>query len=253
MERRFSCTVCGKCCQGWLPLSIKDALSFAHLFPLGVLWSTVRQGARSFGLAQRLGVQLDRKTALRMTPLAYIPPSMACPALGKDMRCAIHEQKPLRCRAMPFSADREENDQDDLLIPRSGWLCDVSGDAETVYRGGRILSREDFDGERLALEADATILKNYGEFLLKSAPAFKGELERLAKRPAGGQMVLKISSLLRKVPGCDLPGVAARQATVLRDFLSQIEADPALTAYRNNYSDWLAEMQILTLGSGESA
>lgn len=251
MERRFACTVCGKCCQGWLPLTVADALIHAQRFPLAVLWSTVRQGSKAFGLTQKLGFPFDRKTALRITPLAYIPPSLSCPALDADNRCSIHAEKPLRCRVMPFSADREMADQDDLLIPRKDWLCDVSEAAPAVYQDGRIPDDGDFQAERRAFQEQAPVIANYAETLLKRAPQLRAEIDKLAKRPAGGQMVLKISTLLRKVPGADLAAFATRQAKALRQALLRLEPN-AEADYRKNYSDWLEEMTSLSKPHGDS-
>ncbi|TAN56856.1 MAG: YkgJ family cysteine cluster protein [Rhodospirillales bacterium] len=248
MERRFACTICGKCCQGWLPLTIGDAVRHAHLFPLAVLWSTVRQGSKAFALTGQLGLQFNKKVALRLTPLAYIPTSMPCPALTDGNRCSIHESKPLRCRAMPFSADRETNDQADLLIPRPGWLCDISPSAAVVYRDGAILDRADFEAERQALAAQAPVLKAYGEFLLKSLPSLKIQIEKLAQRPGGGQMVLKISPLLRKIPSVDLLDFARRQAPVLKAFLDRLPEGEQFKEYRKNYADWAQEMESLQGG-----
>ncbi|MBF0167314.1 MAG: YkgJ family cysteine cluster protein [Alphaproteobacteria bacterium] len=249
MERRFACTVCGKCCQGWLPLTLEDAVRHAHRFPLAVLWSTVRQGAKAFALTERLGLPLSKKVALRITPLSYLPPQQACPALADDGKCAIHHEKPLRCRVMPFSADREEKDQADLLIPRKDWLCDISAVAPAVYREGKILDSRDFDAERRAFESQAPIVKAYGDFLLKSSPAFKAEMEKLALRPGGGQMILKISPLLRKAGFVDLADFARRQAPVLRRF----QALASDQDYARNYADWAVEMEGLQRNEGDGA
>ncbi len=249
MERRFACTVCGKCCYGWLPLSITDALSHAHRFPLAVLWGTVRQGAKAFDLTEKLGIRLDKKTALRITPIAYLPPSFQCPALGEDMRCTIHEEKPVRCRTMPFSADREMSDQADLLIPRSGWLCNTQPDAPVVYRDGKIQDATDFNRERQVLQDQATTIQSYAAFLLKSAPSLKAQLDKQAKRPAGGQIVLKILPLLRKVADFDLAFFAARQALVLKDILARLPETPEFNEYRKSYVDGLEEMDRMLISA----
>jgi Fe-S-cluster containining protein len=246
MSRHFGCTVCGKCCVGWLPLALPDALKYAHLFPLAVLWRTVRQGSKAFGLAGKLGLAFDRKTALLITPVSYLPPDMPCPALSQGLHCAIHADKPLRCRAMPFSAEREEGDQADLLIPRKGWLCDVSAAAPAVYRDGVLLGKADFDAERQALLEQAPLIRAYAETLLKRSPALAGEIEKLTRKTLGGQLVLKISPLLRKVPGIDLKEVAARQAGALKNALSSLPLSADYDDYRKNYADWLSEMESLS-------
>jgi len=124
MDRHFGCTACGKCCEGMLPLSIPDALAHADRFPLFLLWTPVRPGGKSYDLTARLGFTLKLKNrkqaAVRATPVSYVPPGMACPALLDAGRCGVHETKPQRCRTMPLSGSRTESDQTDSLLPKAG-------------------------------------------------------------------------------------------------------------------------------------
>lgn len=124
MERRFRCTACGKCCYGWIPLTLGDAVRHAGRFPLAMVWSAVPQTARSFALTSSLGMALKLPKGPRIGVLisatAYIPPGYPCPELAADGRCAIHEDKPLRCRTMPFYPYKDEQDQADALVPRKG-------------------------------------------------------------------------------------------------------------------------------------
>ena len=69
-----------------------------------------------------------------------------CPALTEDNKCAIHDRKPSRCRTMPFSPYRDEAHQDDLLVPRDDWECDISADAPLVYRDGESADSLGIDG-----------------------------------------------------------------------------------------------------------
>lgn len=174
MERRFRCTACGKCCVGWLPLTVNDALAHAGRFPLAVVWTPVRPASKAFDAAARLGLTVrtrDRKRlAVRIAPTAYIPPSMACPELTADNLCGIQDDKPSRCRSMPFLPYRAETDQADLLVPRPGWACDTSPEAPVVYRDKAILDRRDFDREHDDLVAQAAVLRAYGEALMASVP-----------------------------------------------------------------------------------
>lgn len=240
MVRHFACTACGKCCHGVLPLTITEAVEHAGRFPLAVMFVPVRAKAKSYGPAQKLGVMLDKKTALRVTPVAYLPKDAACPALAADGLCQIHASKPVRCRAMPFFAWRDEADQADLLVPRPGWTCDVSANAPAVYEDGKILDRDAFVAERQALQEQAPVLKSYAERLLPMAPGLSQTLTALAAKPRGGEVFLGFSTLLRRLPDMDKAAVAQAQMTVLSHWAGQGDA-----AYQRNVEGFRAEMARL--------
>ena len=90
MERLFECTACGKCCAGWLPPTLTDALIHANRFPLFIIWPPIRQGGKAFNETARQGLTLKlkrgKKAAVRIYPASYIPPSMACSELTGDGR-----------------------------------------------------------------------------------------------------------------------------------------------------------------------
>ncbi|MCW8952645.1 MAG: YkgJ family cysteine cluster protein, partial [Rhodospirillales bacterium] len=245
MARHFSCTACGKCCHGQLPLSIDDALAHADKFPLIVTWTPVRQGGRSFDVTAARGITIklnNRKTAaVQITPSAYLPPSFACPCLTADGLCAIHGEKPLRCRAMPYSAYRDEADQEDLMIPRPGWDCDTSDAAPVLYDDRRILDRTAFDAERAALDRDARILRRYGEWMMDAVPSLRAEVARIAMKPAGGQVLVTLSSLVPRLPKVDIFDLADRQLPVMREFAERTAGDPALADFHKRYADMAAE------------
>ena len=247
MERRFSCTACGKCCYGWLSLTLKDALAHSERFPLAVIWTPVRQGSKSFSMAARLGVTVGlrkrKKIAVRIVPTAYIPPSLPCPSLASDGLCSIHDDKPSRCRTMPFFPYREEGDQADLLMPRTGWLCDTSAEAPVVYRDKKIVGREDFDDERDELIRQASTLRSYGEWLLESAPSLKEELIRVAGKRTGGHVVVNFSTLLPRLPGVDVVDFARKQFPVMAEFAAKTYRIPALAEYHKLYLECAAEME----------
>lgn len=240
MARHFACTACGKCCHGVLPLTVTEALAYAGLFPLAVMLVPIRAKAKSFAQAQKLGVMLDRKTALRVMPVAYLPKDAACPALAEDGLCGIHATKPLRCRAMPFFAWRDEADQSDLLNPRPGWTCDVSAQAPAVYDGGRILDRDAYDAERHALQDQAPVLRAYAERLLPMAPGLAQTLSGLAAKPMGGEVYLGFSTLLRRLGEVDKAAVARAQLPVLAQWAERGDA-----AYQRNVAGFSAEMARL--------
>lgn len=240
MARHFACTACGKCCHGVLPLTVAEALEHAGRFPLAVMVVPVRAQAKSFAQAQKLGVMLDKKTALRVMPVAYLPKDAACPALAADGLCQIHDAKPLRCRAMPFFAWRDEADQSDLLTPRPGWACDVSAQAPAVYDGGKILDRDAFSAERQAVQEQAPLIKAYVERLLPMAPGLAQTLAALAAKPMGGEVYLGFSTLLRRLPEIDKAAIAQAQTPVLAQWAARGDA-----SYRRNIEGFSAEMARL--------
>ncbi|MGE5548670.1 MAG: YkgJ family cysteine cluster protein [Solirubrobacterales bacterium] len=249
MERRFRCTACGACCHGWLPLTLGDALRHGGRFPLGVAWTPVRQGHRSFDLTARLGTVIPsrdrRKLAVRIAPIAYLPPSIPCPELRSDGLCGIHEDKPARCRAMPFYAYREEGDQSEFLVPRKGWACDTADTAPVVYRDKIIVARAGFDLERKELLAEAPVLRAYADHLLATVTALPDALMRASAKPVGGDVVVSFASLLRRLDHADKAAFAREQSMVLAAFQARVAADAALADYHRNYGEWLRDMQRL--------
>jgi Fe-S-cluster containining protein len=245
VERRFACTACGKCCYGQLPLTIDDALTHADKFPLVVAWTPVRQGARSFRATADMGVVIQLKkrkqVAVRIAPTAYIPPRFPCPELTEAGLCGVHDAKPQRCRTMPFSAYRDEADQDDLLLPRLGWACDISEAAPVVYRDKKVVTREEFDAERDWVMRDAVVLKPYVQWLLDSMPSLDMELRKIAQKPRGGRVLVTFSTLIPKLPKVDIYAFAAKQFAVMQDFADRTADDPALVEFHQRYVDGAKE------------
>jgi Fe-S-cluster containining protein len=252
MERRFSCTACGKCCHGLLPLTIEDALAHADKFPLVVIWTPVRQGGRSFRVTADQGITIQLKkrklAAVQIAPTAYIPSSFSCPELTEEGLCGINDVKPQRCRTMPFSAYRDEKDQNDLIIPRSGWLCDTSDEAPIVYRDKSIVDRNDFEVERKQLVDDAIILKPYAEWLLDSVPSLRMELYKVATKSSGGRVVVNFSTLITRLPKVDIYAFAKKQLPVMKDFAERTAGDPGLVEFHQRYVDSAAEWEKVARG-----
>jgi len=249
LDRHFSCIACGKCCAGWLPLSINDALENANLFPLFLLWTPVRQGAKSFDLTAKIGFTLKLKNrklaAVRLTPMSYIPPQINCPALSEDNLCSIHERKPLRCSTMPFSASRDENDQIDLLIPRPGWECDISDNAPLVYKDKKISNPDGFLSERKQLLTDSEILKPFAQLMLDSKPALKMELEKMAVRPHGGNVVVGFLPLIHRLANVDINQFAASQLAVLENLIGITKENPECADAHKNYVQAAGELRAI--------
>lgn len=246
MDRHFGCTACGKCCFGWLPLTIDEALCHSGRFPLGVAWTPVRRGSPAFDITARTGITVKlpnrKQAAVRITPLAYLPPSFPCPALTPEGLCGIQEEKPLRCRSMPFSPDREERDQGELLKPRKDWACDTSSTAPLVYRDRVIVTRDDFDREGRELSRHAPVLRAYAELLLAAVPALMRNLLKVAANPSGGHLVLNFATLEPKLRHFDAAAFAARQIPVLGSFAARTDGFPALREYHRRYREWMVAL-----------
>lgn len=249
MEKRFLCTACGACCYGLLPLSLKDAVAHADLFPLAMVWSPLRQGAKAFNAVGELGdvIQLHKrkKLALQIMAMAYIPPSMSCPALTEDGLCRIHETKPSRCRAMPFYPYRDEADQAEQLVPRPGWKCDTSEDAPVVYRDGRILERDDFECELKELQEQVPLLRTYAEKVMRTAPNVLAALEKAAKKKMGGRVVLGFTGVLPRLDGVDPKDFARRQLPVMEAWAEKTAGQPDLADFHKHYRDGAAGLAYL--------
>lgn len=246
MEKHFHCTACGKCCYGWLPLTLADALANAGRFPLAVVWTPLKQGSKAFDLTARLGLTVrlrDKKqVAVRIVPTAYVPPSMACPALTADNLCGIQAEKPLRCRTMPFFPYAEEDDQAEQLLRRAGWTCDTSTAAPVVYRDKAIVDRADFDQERAELLGQAPVLRAYAEKLMAFLPAMGDHLMQAVKKPGGGHVAVSFASLLRHLADLDKGAVAQQQRAVLARFEARVAGQRSLAEYQRNYRDWAWEI-----------
>lgn len=241
-----------------LPLTLKDAFLHAHRFPLAIVWTPVRQGSKAFGITARLGATVrlpDRKTiALRIAPTGYIPKSRPCPALADSGLCSIQDEKPSRCRTMPFFPYKGEDDQAESLLPRPGWACDVSEAADVVYRDNTIISRRDFDAELADLEAQAPQLRAYAETVLAASPSIVRQLANAVARPGGGHVVLAFSSLFPGLPRDRVLDVASRQAPVLRLFESLTAGDASAAPFHRYYGEWAAEIErIAAYAAGATA
>jgi Fe-S-cluster containining protein len=247
VERHFNCTACGKCCYGWLPLTLKDALAHASRFPLAFVWTAVPQGTTPFAIASRIGTLIKykrTKMAVYAVPTAYIPPSMPCPELTESGLCRIHESKPLRCRTMPFYPYREESQQSAMLIPRKGWLCDTSLAAPVVYRNHAIVEHTNFHLERNQIIEQAPMLRLYAEYMQKYSPGWVEKLADLSTLQTAN-VVSSLSSFLTAIKQPDTTALATQQLAVLNDFAAKTAKSPELADYHRNYVGWSKEMNYL--------
>ncbi|GEO80699.1 YkgJ family cysteine cluster protein [Pararhodospirillum oryzae] len=216
-ERRFACTACGRCCTGLLPLTLTEALARVDRFPLALVWTLLRRGARSYDRFTRLGLEVElgrRRAAVLVSPMAYLPPRLPCPDLEGQGRCQVHDAKPLRCRAMPFNPLNAPEDQRANLIPRSGWACDTSEQAPVVYQAHGPVDARDMQAEWEALEAQAPVLQAYARRRLALAPALRDELARLEASGPGGRVAQPFTGIVSRLEGVDIEAVATAQAAV---------------------------------------
>lgn len=252
MERHFNCTACGKCCVGWLPLTLNDALAHAGRFPLALVWTPVPHGTRAYPHSARIGIPLKlhnrKRFAVVITTTAYIPPAFPCPELTADGLCGIHASKPLRCRTMPFYPYRDEQDQADLLRPRKGWACDTSAAAPVVYRNKHIVERADFDREHRELLEQAPAIRAYAGHVQKYMPWIIENLDTAAQKP-GGSVIGSLSSFLVANRQLDAAALAAQQLPVLRDYAARTSGIAELLEYQRHYVGWAKEMEYLASAS----
>lgn len=245
-EKRFACTACGKCCYGILPLTLCEAINGADVFPLAISLTPVRQSERHFKLTTQLGTTLHisrhQKMAVLVMPVAYIPPNVACPRLGTDNLCTVHESKPLRCRTMPFYPYYEEDQQLTMLVPRKDWQCDTSSAAPLVYREKKILNRAAFDAERAALMRDAPALRAYADRLLKHNAGVLGQLIKAAQGPVARRVFLNFASFLRIDRRMSLSEFASSQHKVLEHWAEKTAQDASLAEYNSFYNTTCAEL-----------
>lgn len=244
MDRHFDCTRCGRCCYGMLPLTVDEAIRRADRVPLALVWMPVPKGARAFDTVRRLGVEVTlgrRQTvAVLISPMAYLPPTLPCPDLTEDALCAVHEVKPLRCRAMPFDPRRREDDQAGPLTPRPDWTCDVSTAAPLVYRDGRLVERAAFDAEKAALEAQAPLLRRYAESRLRLSPSLLRDLKRVDPRQGlTGSLALGFTALLPRLADVDADAFLRAQAPVLEAYLGRTSAKGPEEPFHRYYREML--------------
>ncbi|QRM45141.1 YkgJ family cysteine cluster protein [Rhizobium sp. BG4] len=245
-EQRFACTACGLCCYGLLPLTINEAISRADRFPLAISVTPVRSGTRGHTSISRIGVTASigkgKPINLLVTPISFIPPSSPCPALGADNLCSIHNEKPERCKTMPFYAYKDEDSQRDMLVPRPGWECNTGDDAPVVYRDGSIIDKAEFSAERAALVEQAPTLQRYIDLLLKYDPTFVMRLQKGIHLLPGGKIVLNFASLLRHIKSADVTEYARRQHPVLAEWALKTADDPKSSQFHAYYKGALSEI-----------
>jgi Fe-S-cluster containining protein len=250
MGNHFHCTACGKCCYGQLPLSLIDAFANVGRFPLAMIWTPLKQGAKDYSMVSTLGttIKLPNRTelAVLIVPSVYIPPSFPCPALSEDNLCKIHSTKPSRCKTMPFYPYREEQYQAELLIPRKDWACDVTSTAPLVFDGKTIVSRADFDHEKQELLQQVPIIRTYANYMLKYSPLLVNALAKATSQKVGGQVVTSLSSFLTATRNPNAKEIARQQLPLLNEYMEKTAQKLEFAEFHKNYASWAKEMDFLS-------
>lgn len=245
-EQRFACTACGLCCYGLLPLSIEEALKWADTFPLAMSATPMKAGTRGYAtkdVAVMFSAGPKKPIQLIVTPVAFIPPTAPCPKLADDGLCSIHEQKPQRCRTMPFYAYKNEDSQRDMLVPRQGWKCATGEDAPVVYRDGKIVDRTEFQRERDMLKGQSSALQRYVDMLGRYDPGFSLRVQTSAKAAIPGRVIVGFVSWLRQNKELDVLDFARRQHPVLRKWLEKTSGDSKAVQFASYYREAMADLE----------
>lgn len=118
----FSCNQCGDCCRGGGPaLSIEEIFKYQNVFITGLRWTGNMQHRKHFDAWDGEIVDMQRlrdHVASLSGPVQehkghdlypHIYPLVTgysvnrpCPALASDGTCTLHDDKPARCRSVPF-------------------------------------------------------------------------------------------------------------------------------------------------------
>ncbi len=249
MAYRFQCTACGKCCYGQVPLTIDEAFRHVDRFPLAMVWTPIREASKDFAMVSQLGAVFTlpnrKKLATLIVPTAYLPATLPCPALRDDNLCDIHQNKPLRCRTMPFYPYRDEQYQAELLSFPTNWECDTSEAAPVVFDKQRIIQSEDFQAERQALAAQHPLIQRYADYMLKYNAKIIASLAQATQKAKAGQVVTSLSSFLTAIRVPNSQDIAEQQLTVLHHYLEKTAHHKELAEFHQYYQLSAKEMGYL--------
>ena len=186
-----------------------------------------------------------KEIAVLIVPTVYLPYSFSCPALSDDNLCRIQNNKPSRCKTMPFYPYFEERNQAGLLIPRRGWTCDTSAAAPLVFQDNKVVFRDDFDRERQDILEQVPVMRRYVDYMLKYSPTLPGSLYKAAGAIKAAHVVTSLSSFLTATRNADAQKLAMLQAPLLSDYAARSAGNAQLREFHKNYSNWAKEMEYL--------
>ena len=178
-DRRFACTLCGKCCNRSPEVELSEAAALADVFVFRLMFRLYQmprapeRGTDSslFYEKKRLlaahaarkypkkvlrgGKPVEVVNYLMISALALDTTPDACAALG-DNRCSIHQRRPFTCRTVPLHYSRPEGLATadlDAFVATPGYRCDTGEAAALFVKDGRIVV-----AETLQARADANVL-----------------------------------------------------------------------------------------------
>ena len=156
--RRFSCTLCGACCNRSPEVELSEAAALCDIFVFRLMFRLVslpRFSERGpigssdlFYQKKRLlaghaaaeysnrkvmlgGKKVESVQYLMISALAVDTSPGACAAL-KSGRCSIHADRPLSCRSVPFHYSRADGlalADFDRFVATPAYRCDTGKDA----------------------------------------------------------------------------------------------------------------------------
>ena len=168
--RRFSCTLCGACCNRSPEVELSEAAALGDVFVFRLMFRLIslprhaergqigsselfyqkkrllagHAAARYSTKVMRGGKAVETVQYLMISALAMDMSPGACTAL-KSGRCSIHAKRPLSCRTVPFHYSRAEGlalADFDSFVSTPGYRCDTGKDAALFFNDGRIVNEE---------------------------------------------------------------------------------------------------------------
>jgi Fe-S-cluster containining protein len=109
-EIKFSCTMCGRCCQNHsIPLTLDEAICWLEdggkvgIFCEADLWLSEppKENLRAAHRRKRSFAVSCGSSRARVTAIFVAITSGACKNLDEDLKCRIYERRPLVCRIYP--------------------------------------------------------------------------------------------------------------------------------------------------------
>jgi Fe-S-cluster containining protein len=246
-QQSFACTACGRCCSGSLPINVAESLKRADMFPLAMSLMPIQPSIRGHSIIKTIGATVvlsKRQTvSLIVTPTSFIPNTLPCPQLTDNGLCMIHDDKPLRCRTMPFYPYKDEDSQADMLVPRAGWLCETGEMAPTVYRDRQIVDRTDFDSEQKVLVDQAPALQRFVDLLLQHNPPLRAQIAQASQARIPRRVVVGFLSYVRYDRRLDLIDYARRQYPVLEIWVGKTRGDPKFREFHAFYRQAMSDLE----------
>ncbi len=216
----FRCSACGKCCNSAPQMSLPELLHHQRRFVGCLAIRRVSGGALAGPYSHALpGPAGD---LLLATHAFGFSGASRCPALGEDMRCAIHhDRKPAACEGVPLDALAPDHLQHAVLAERRADAAYMGADclAPGERAGAAVLTRRLAvvdEGARTALARRRHDLADdkrwWGDAVFRMLrPDLVANPAVLGRLPAGGLLFVAIAPVLLTLAGAS-PRCRARCA-----------------------------------------